>query len=161
MVNLYHCIQLCVPLLLNHKSLNTEGQEKEISDWCHKCVFEALQKNWIKWLTDLNRILTLPQAPVIHEGHGLMLQPSFTAGLIFRSHPRLRCPSVDLQSTWRFLMPSPQETEHWRKQNNIDQLLFLSTPLKIWKCIHFAVWLSLIKLRCSNSKDTFYSVFYF
>ena len=34
-------------------------------------------------------------------------------------------------------MPCPQETEHFLKQNNIDQLLLLSTPLNVKKMYSF------------------------
>ena len=63
------------------------------------------------------RPLTLPHSPVIHVGHGLMLQASLADGLALSSHPGLNFPVFSLHSTLRCLVPSPQETEHQRKRN--------------------------------------------
>ena len=57
--------------------------------------------------------ITLPQSPIIHVGHGLMLQGSLNVGLFSSLHPGLNWPLASLQLTFRCLIPSPQETEHW------------------------------------------------
>ena len=61
----------------------------------------------------------MPQSPVIHVGHGLMLQGSLNVGLFSSLHPELNWPLASLQLTLRCLIPLPQETEHW----NIKKLI--------------------------------------
>ena len=60
--------------------------------------------------------LTPPHSSVIHVGHGLMLHASLAEGCCSLSHPGLKRSFGNLQSTVLSLVPSPQETEHYKKE---------------------------------------------
>lgn len=80
--------------------------------FCCYCEFD-------RWTTatDFIHSLTFPQSPAVHLGHGRRLQGCFVIGLLFSAHILLNRPLGNLQLVILWLMPSPHDTEHWKKRN--------------------------------------------
>ena len=129
MVCLCHCIPLSESSLLSHMSQSTwypsENERKFVNIQPHTEVKFA-QKTIVKGL------LTRPHSPVIHVGHGLMLHASLAEGWFSVSHPGLKRPFGNLQSTVLSLEPFPQETEHYKKERESAPL---SLEFHLMQCI--------------------------